>query len=100
MNKALFNNNIHYIIIKYRLFVRVVCRQTKDYLIFIFRRSIFMSSYLAYLYSRGLIKDEEIQINNKVKESQKEFYKVSNAGFKIGFFMCEFVNKNDLRFHL
>ena len=32
-----------------------------------------MSGYLAYLYSCGLTKEEELEIDNRVKESQKKF---------------------------
>lgn len=43
-----------------------------------------MSGYLAYLYSCSFTKEEELEIDNRVKESQKEFIRGANAGFKIG----------------
>ena len=42
-----------------------------------------MSGYLAYSYSCGLTKDKKIEIDKRVKESQKEFLRGANAGFKI-----------------
>ena len=43
-----------------------------------------MSGYLAYSYSCGLTKEEELEIDNRVSEACQEFIRGANAGFKIG----------------
>ena len=43
-----------------------------------------MSVYLAYSYSHGSTKEEEIKIDKRVKEWRKEFLRGANANFKIG----------------
>ena len=43
-----------------------------------------MSSYLAYSYSTCLTEEEGNKINEKVRESQKEFCRGANDGFKVG----------------
>ena len=48
-----------------------------------------MSLYVGYSYSSCLSKEEEKEINKRVKESQKEFIRGANAGFKIGLTLTE-----------
>lgn len=55
-----------------------------------------MSGYLAYSYSCGITKEEELEIDKRVDKSQKKFIRSANAGFKISLMLysIHFNNRN------